>query len=276
MDKDKRRKIAQETLDIVAAGHYMPLVGHKQSIALGTRAMGSTLFGPGLLGNAETLVDVVDETTLQAAHDLAQGPRRAHGVGVLNFASGKNPGGGFLRGTQAQEETLARSSALYHSLTRPEVSDYYESHRASKDPRYSDRMIFSSEVPFFRDDAGDLLPKPYYVNVLTAAAPNVRVLKERDTYLQSGVQGIIEQRTRKILQIFAHYECSTLVLGAWGCGVFGCDPVMVAGAFRTLIDVGGEFRGRFAHIRFAICYSQENLDTFRRFFLAGGKMSAKW
>jgi len=39
----------------------------------------------------------------------------------LNFASAKNAGGGFLGGSQAQEESLARSSALYATLmVRPE------------------------------------------------------------------------------------------------------------------------------------------------------------
>ena len=45
--------------------------------------------------------------------------RRLHGeykglcVGVLNFASAKNPGGGFLNGSMAQEESLAIASAMY-------------------------------------------------------------------------------------------------------------------------------------------------------------------
>ena len=31
----------------------------------------------------------------------------------LNFASARNPGGGFLNGSQAQEESIARATGLY-------------------------------------------------------------------------------------------------------------------------------------------------------------------
>ena len=48
-----------------------------------------------------------------------------HNVAALNFASAKNPGGGFRKGAQAQEECLARCSALYSSLTSPAAAGFY-------------------------------------------------------------------------------------------------------------------------------------------------------
>ena len=44
-------------------------------------------------------------------------------ISILNFASAKNPGGGFLRGSMAQEESIAYVSTLYHSLIQ---SDMYK------------------------------------------------------------------------------------------------------------------------------------------------------
>ena len=60
-----------------------------------------------------TEIQVANETTLGAARRLVAEGRRPL---ALNFANGVTPGGGFLRGARAQEETLCRSSALYLTL----------------------------------------------------------------------------------------------------------------------------------------------------------------
>jgi uncharacterized protein (TIGR02452 family) len=50
--------------------------------------------------------EVGNETTLHAARRLAQAEPGGR-VLALNFASARHPGGGFLKGSQAQEESLA-------------------------------------------------------------------------------------------------------------------------------------------------------------------------
>ena len=67
----------------------------------------------------------------------------AEKVGVLNFASAKNPGGGFLNGAMAQEESLAASGGLYRTLTPHE--GYYRRNRACGTMMYTGCAIRSEE-----------------------------------------------------------------------------------------------------------------------------------
>ena len=95
-------------------------------------------FGPGAFDDAlqrerpprhDTIIEVVNETTLTGAYSLVS-TGCFERIGVLNFASAKRPGGGFLNGSAAQEESLARSSALYVSLQQQPV--FYAEHRRMK------------------------------------------------------------------------------------------------------------------------------------------------
>lgn len=165
------RGIAQQTEQIVAAGGYRTADGREISVAAETAAAraGTRLFGPepvriSPFPPVDTVLEVTGESSLEAARRLT-GP-----VAVLNFASARNPGGGFLNGAQAQEEALCRASALYTCLL--EARGFYDHHRAHRDPFYTDRVIHSPAVPVFRDDRGRLLDEPYTAGFLTAAAPN--------------------------------------------------------------------------------------------------------
>ena len=79
----------------------------------------------------KTKFSVVNGTTLASASRLVD-PL------VLNFASAHKPGGGFLSGARAQEESLARSSTLYPCLLK---SGMYEHHRFPRDPMYTSWSI---------------------------------------------------------------------------------------------------------------------------------------
>jgi uncharacterized protein (TIGR02452 family) len=57
---------------------------------------------------AATRMSIHDRTVLQELSALSAEIEPSK-IMVLNFASAKNPGGGFLNGAQAQEESLARS-----------------------------------------------------------------------------------------------------------------------------------------------------------------------
>ncbi|MFI0453755.1 TIGR02452 family protein [Actinomadura sp. 6N118] len=258
MSRHPRRQTAQETVSILDRGDYVAPSGSTVTIADAVEATvrGTVLHRPDELDallaglpespGLETRIEVTGETTLAAA-------RRLSGLGsvplALNFASAKNPGGGFLNGAHAQEEGLARSSALYASLRA--AREFYDFHRSQGDLLYSDHMIYSPAVPVFRDDAGRLLDEPYDVAFLTSPAPNRGAI--RDERQAARIPEVLRLRARKVLAVALRHGHRRLVLGAWGCGVFRNDPAEVAQAFAEPLRAGGgEFAGRFEHVVFAV------------------------
>jgi uncharacterized protein (TIGR02452 family) len=179
-------------------------------------------------------VAVTGESTIAALERLA--PLGGH-LGCLNFASAKNPGGGFLGGAQAQEEALARSSGLYPCLLAQPA--YYERNRASHTPLYLDLAIVSPHVPFFRDDDGRWLDAPVYATVITCPAPNAGAARKRADYDPSKLDATLRARARFVIDLAVHHRIDHLVLGAWGAGVFRNDPAKVARAFRDALAADG-------------------------------------
>ena len=255
------RGIAQQTEQIVAAGSYRTSDGREVSVAAAVEAArdGTRVYGPGPVepgpsipvssapapsAPARTVLEVTGESSLEAA-------RRLGGeVAVLNFASARNPGGGYLNGAQAQEEALCRASALYTCLLR--AREFYDHHRAHRDPFYTDRVVHSPGVPVFRDDRGRLLDQPYTAGFLTSAAPNAGVVLRTAPERAADLPAALAVRAGRVLETAAAHGYRRLVLGAWGCGVFRNDPVQVAGAFRTLLGPGGRFAGAFERVAFGI------------------------
>ncbi|MEU0742113.1 TIGR02452 family protein [Streptomyces sp. NPDC006134] len=246
------RSLAQQTEQIVAAGRYRAPGGHTVSIAAETEAArtGTRMYGPEPVTPLpaapplRTRFEVTGESSLEAARRL--GDR----VAVLNFASARNPGGGYLNGAQAQEEALCRASALYTCLLRARA--FYDHHRAHRDPFYTDRVVHTPAVPVFRDDRGRLLDEPYTAGFLTAAAPNAGVVLRTAPERAAELPRALAVRAERILETAAAHGYRRLVLGAWGCGVFRNDPAQVAGAFRALLGPGGRFASTFEHVVFGI------------------------
>lgn len=203
--------IAQQTLDVVERA-----------------VQGTVLYRPGdyrRLASSESSggrprIEVTSEKTGEASRRLVE--EGVPHVAALNFASAKNPGGGFLGGAKAQEEDLARCSALYPCLITQR--EYYDVNRAEHSPLYTDHLIYSPDVPFFRDEALDFLEQPFHVSILTAPAPNAGAAQRNAPHLMAHLPGVFRARALKVLQVAAHQGHRTLVLGAWGCGAFRNNP----------------------------------------------------
>src|SRR5208282_4617509 len=163
IDRELAARLGYEAVEIGEHGEYRTHTGVTVDIktilsvaVAGTVSHPADLpfaeWGPGL---HDTRIEVVNETTLSAGKRLIEA---ACSPVLLNFASAKSPGGGFLNGARAQEKYLARSSCLYQCIRSDPI---YAFHRAKNDPLYTDYAIYSPSVPVIRDDSGALLDQPY-------------------------------------------------------------------------------------------------------------------
>src|SRR5688572_13006372 len=217
--------IGQDTVRIILDGQYRTAAGRRVELRdlIERSVRGTKSYPPGneprsdRVGEWPTVVEVTNQSTLDAGKRLVESGRR---VVALNFASAKNPGGGFLGGSRAQEESLCRASGLYAAIKDDPM---YEYHRRRSDSMYTNYAIYSPDVPVFKDDDGNLLDEPWLCSFITAPAANAKVVLERDRWRGEEIREEMWRRVLKVLGIAAEHGHETLVLGAWGCGVFGND-----------------------------------------------------
>ena len=189
---------------------------------------------------------------------------RKQEIAILNFASAKNPGGGFLNGAMAQEESLAASSCLYKTLTAHE--EYYQNNRLCNTMMYTDHAIYSPDVAFFRDGRFRLLTEPVTASVLTLPAVNMGQVLLKGENVQEA-ERIMRRRMKLSLAIFAEQKCRHIILGAYGCGVFRNDPKQIAAWWKELLE--NEFCNTFDQIIFAVLdrsSTQSCIQAFQELF----------
>ncbi len=238
MKRHDLQAIARETELICEHGSYTSRNGVYNDLDVQSAIDATRLYRPSDFGKAVSrpgptkLLSVSAESVLQAASNLAG----SADCWILNFASARNVGGGWLKGANAQEESLCRASALAKCL-KTEL-EYYAENRTYPTTLYTDYTITSSDVPVFRNDRGQLLDQSFKSNFITCPAPNASAFSGSADELRS----TLRRRARNIVWLASErLGCQTLVLGAWGCGVFGNDPEEVAMAFKLAlleIDVG--------------------------------------
>lgn len=219
-------------------------------------------------------VVVSTKRSFEAASKYAKNKK----VCVLNFASATNPGGGVENGSSAQEEALCRCSTLYPCLREKELwSGFYLPHRGANNPLYNDDIIYTPGVTVFKSDVE--LPKKmlqmnwYNVDVLTAAAPNLRHMPSNYMNPFAGNQAanisdeellaLHRKRIERIFKVAIRNGAEVLILGAFGCGAFRNPPRVVAKAFGEMQD---QYRENFDTIEYAVfCTPKEteNYEVFR-------------
>ena len=197
-------------------------------------------------------------------------------IGVLNFASATNPGGGVTHGSSAQEEALCRCSTLYPVIQTKELyNKYYGPNRRARNNLHDDAVIYTPDIVICKTDTKypvRLSEKEFVkVDVLSCAAPNLREQPSNLYNLDNSESVNISdeelykihlRRAKHILYIAKYHHIDVLVLGAFGCGAFRNNPEVVAKAYK---DVLKEYGKCFDAIEFAIYCSPYDMSNYEIF-----------
>lgn len=208
-------------------------------------------------------------------HFAARGRPNNTKVCALNFANGEHVGGGYLNGARAQEEELCRQfPCLYTSLRRAmdhgKAYPFGPATLAGHGPQCYADVLYTPRLVGRRGPQAEgyrlLEPRECLDNMalVSAAAPNIPKGEVFD-------DGLVVEAMRTIVAAprLKDPHVDTLVLGAWGCGAFGCDPQRVAQLFAHVLQSDGMGR-LYREVHFAIPGGNENAQAFERELLRSG------
>lgn len=143
-------------------------------------------------------------------------------VAALDFASYRNPGGGFLNGATSQEEMLCRESNLYNILMRFNTSYYKENREDGSGCMYRNRALYVPDVQFVNHEEINT------ADVIVCASPNYTATKRLGIEDPAWNSVCLSARIGFIFDVAEAEKVDCLVLGAFGCGAFGQTAEEVA------------------------------------------------
>lgn len=206
-------------------------------------------------------VSVVAQDSVAAILENGRGYAQFCDLAVLDFASFVSPGGGYIKGSWAQEQALCADSYLYNVLAQQR--DWYGENRRRNIncELYRERALV---VPVVRFERGKMHA---YADVVVAAAPNAKRARADYHVSEEALAASMRDRIRFVLAIIDALGREKAVLGAYGCGSFDWDAEQVAEMFREEL-ASGEHGVK--QVIFAIPRTRydENLPKFEHAFSA--------
>lgn len=169
-------------------------------------------------------------------------------LAALNFASFTEPGGKFIDGSGAQEESLCQESILYPVLLSFKDTYYKENYNCRNNGLYSDRALYSPGIVFC-GAVGDANTS-VECDIITCAAPNLSYINCWSSIPYEENLNALRKRIDFVLSIAAANGVDNLILGAFGCGVFGQRSYDVALIFDELIK--DKYKRAFRKVIFAV------------------------
>lgn len=201
----------------------------------------------------DTAIQVIDTDTISATLQ-ARLKNPDHNISILNFASYRYPGGSFLNGSMAQEEAICQASNLYNILINFDSNFYAKNRKDLNHNLYKNVGLFTPDVIFQTET------HIFSANVITVPAPN-KTATLKNNISNDKIRQTLDSRIKFLLNIASDNQTDTLILGAFGCGVFGQDPNDVAQIFKKYLT---STHTCFKNIIFAVpkTKSKKNYNTF--------------
>lgn len=215
--------------------------GVNQFFKMGYHPSGSVKESP-----VEIIVDGID--TVSAIVKYEKFDNR---VCVLNMASSRKAGGGVINGSRAQEECLFRCSNLFETVLQEEY------------PLLEDDAIYTQTATFFKDKDYNLMEE-VVSDVITIPAINLnKKMKDgQDVYSDEEYRRETRRRIIAMLSEARENLVDVLILGAWGCGVFGNNPKDMATMFKEVMEERDGFYSKwFDKIVFAVINDHNSVDN---------------
>ncbi|KAL0581492.1 hypothetical protein V5O48_000535 [Marasmius crinis-equi] len=230
-----------------------------------------TLNPAGCPNHPPSPVELVGSDSFVAARNILERfPDAANGkLAVLNLASDELPGGGWDKLLcKSQEDALCYSSTLFATL-KP---SYYPWPNLGPG---SVAGVFSPGVVVFKEDMDhDCVDLPEeercVVGIISVAAPRrPQLTPDRKGLAKESDLKDLRGKIGLVYRMAARNGREYIVLGAMGCGVYGCPPQQIAEEMRSIL-LDEEFRGWFRNVTFAVHRrpdnSSPNFDVFKKVF----------
>ena len=216
----------------------------------------------------ETTTDCINEDCAKVGYNLI---KEGYNPVILNLASNVKPCGGYDKGTSAQEESLCYMSTLSQSLYQfgniklkcvkecgvKNIPGVYP-----LDINYGG--VYSPNVLFFRnniDKKYSMRENPFFCSIVTVASLSNKIRNEytvdenkycnEDGTLNSEGLEIEQNKIRTIYRIALDNNHDSIVLGAFGCGVYNLLPKEISKLFYDILQEE-EFKNKFKKVVFAI------------------------
>lgn len=166
---------------------------------------------------------------------------------IMNFASRIHPDGSYITGALTQEEQLCRVIPhLYFSL-RQKVYPYGKN-----------TILITPNIQIMRNGSNyKLLDEPIIVSVVSCAAPDLN----KESFDIQRIEQTLKNVFVNVKQTLP--KTDTLILGAFGCGAFKNDPIIMSRTMKKIKNTYGEL---YENIIFAIP-SGENYDIFKNYLI---------